>query len=67
MRLNTVDQYIQKVTWKYESEHCGEVMFRFDACEMNAQEMFMKWVQFMNAIGYVLDSREMESMWNGEK
>lgn len=50
--------------------HCTDsddsmVTFVFDAFEMDHQEMFMKWVQFMNAIGYVLDQREMEDMWNG--
>lgn len=59
------DEYIQKVIWKYESAD-GDVTFDFDVREMNAQELFMKWVQFMNAIGYVLDAREMEAMWNGE-
>jgi hypothetical protein len=43
------------------------VTFSFDAMKMNTQEMFMKWVCFMNAIGYVLDPEEMEEMWNGIK
>ena len=52
--------------------HCIEsedssVTFTFDASGMNTKEMFMKWVQFMNAIGYVLDPAEMESLWNGTK
>lgn len=50
---------------------CGDentsVVFAFDAVEMDAQEMFMQWVRFMNAIGYVLDPEEMEEMWNGSK
>ena len=62
---NPYDEYNQKVTWKYESDY-GDVVFDFSVCEMNAQELFMKWVQFCNAIGYVLDAREMESLWNGE-
>ena len=40
------------------------IVFSFDAFDMNAQEMFMQWVRFMNAIGYVLDIQEMEEMWN---
>ena len=51
--------------------HCTDyddsmVTFVFDAFQMDTQEMFMKWVEFMNAIGYNLDKAEMESMWNGE-
>jgi len=41
------------------------VTFEFDAIEMSTFEMFMQWVRFMNAIGYVLDPEEMEGMWNG--
>jgi len=33
---------------------------------MDTQEMFFKWVDFMNAIGYNLNKAEMESMWSGE-
>lgn len=48
---------------------CGDdnssVVFAYDAVEMDATEMFMQWVRFMNAIGYVLDPQEMEEMWNG--
>ena len=40
------------------------VVFSFSALNMNAEEMFMQWVRFMNAIGYVLDPAEMEEMWN---
>ena len=40
------------------------VTFEFDAIEMSTFEMFMKWVRFMNAIGYVLDPEEMEKMWD---
>ena len=43
------------------------VTFKFDAFEMSTFEMFMKWVCFMNAIGYVFDPEEMEEMWNGIK
>ena len=48
-----------------DSDH-DIVVFQFDAFQMDTQEMFMKWVDFMNAIGYNLDKAEMESMWNGE-
>lgn len=41
----------------------SSVVFAFDAAEMDTQEMFMMWVRFMNAIGYVLDPEEMEEMW----
>lgn len=40
------------------------VSFYFNAAHMNAQDMFMQWVRFMNAIGYVLDPAEMEEMWS---
>ena len=43
------------------------VTFEFDAYEMSEQEMFMMWVRFMNAIGYVLDAVEMEEMWSMSK
>ena len=43
------------------------VTFHFDAVGMDATEMFMQWVRFMNAIGYVLDPEEMKEMWNGER
>ena len=43
------------------------VTFEFDAIEMSTFEMFMQWVRFMNAIGYILDPEEMEEMWNGIK
>jgi hypothetical protein len=43
------------------------VIFTFDALEMDTQEMFMQWVRFMNAIGYVLDPEEMEEMWCSSK
>jgi hypothetical protein len=50
---------------------CGDdntsVVFAFDAVEMDAQEMFMMWVRFMNAIGYVLDPAEMEDLWCSSK
>ena len=56
----------QRVFWKYETDS-EVVMFEFDMYQMNHKEMFMKWVSFMNAIGYVLDTVEMEKMWNGEE
>ena len=56
----------QKVTWGYESEGV-KVQFKFDASVLDAKEMFMMWVQWMNAIGYILDAPEMEVMWSGEK
>ena len=59
------DDYTSKVTWTYETNH-GKVTFDFDSTEMNVKEMFLKWVDFMCAIGYNLDRAEMESMWNGE-
>jgi len=54
----------QKITWSYQ--HRGErIVFEFDMNEMNHKEMFMMWVKFMNAVGYILDPTEMEEMWNG--
>ncbi len=55
----------QTITWKYE--HVDEkITFEFDMDGVSHKEMFMKWVDFMNAIGYTLDKVEMEAMWNGE-
>lgn len=52
------------ITWEYR---VGEdvVTFRFDNTDMDVQEMFFKWVSFMNAIGYSLDRDEMFDMWHG--
>jgi len=55
----------QRVFWKYETDS-ETVMFEFDMYQMDHKEMFLKWVSFMNAVGYVLDPAEMEKMWNGE-
>lgn len=43
-----------------------KVTFEFDNDGMPAFEVFMRWVRFMNAIGYNLDQEEMEEKWNGE-
>ena len=43
-----------------------KVTFEFDNDCMRSFEVFMRWVRFMNAIGYELDPVEMEAMWNGE-
>ena len=53
----------QRVLWMYETES-EIVKFEFDMHQMDTKEMFMKWVAFMNAVGYVLDSVELEKMWN---
>ena len=52
------------VTWEYQ---IGEdvVTFRFNSTDMDVQQMFFKWVDFMNAIGYSLDRDEMFDMWHG--
>jgi len=49
------------------SDEDSSVVFAYDAVEMDTQEMFMMWVRFMNAIGYVLDPAEMEDLWNASK
>lgn len=55
----------QKIIWSYQ--HGDEkIVFEFNMDEMTHKEMFMQWVKFMNAVGYTLDSIEMEKMWNGE-
>ena len=38
--------------------------FEMNTDQANVREMFMHWVRFMNAIGYVLNVSEMEEMWN---
>ena len=43
-----------------------KVTLEFDNYDMPSFEVFMRWVRFMNAIGYNLDQEEMEKMWNGE-
>lgn len=56
----------QKVVWEYDSG--GDVVvFEFDMLQMDTKEMFMKWVCFMNAVGYVLDPIDMEKMWDSER
>jgi len=50
--------------WKHETPH-NIITFEFLSDGMDAQEMFMNWVAFMNAIGYNLNKVEMEEMWNG--
>lgn len=54
----------QLVTWKYE---CGKdtVTFQFDMEGETVKDMFFRWVQFMNAIGYSLNHTEMFDMWHG--
>lgn len=56
----------QKVIWTYDNE-TDVVTFEFDSCERDTKEMFMKWVCFMNAIGYILDPIDMEKMWDSER
>lgn len=43
-----------------------KVTLEFDNYDMPSFEVFMRWVRFMNAIGYSLDQEEMEEKWNGE-
>ena len=43
-----------------------KVTLEFDNYDMPSFEVFMRWVRFMNAIGYNLDQEEMEEKWNGE-
>lgn len=57
-------EFEQKVVWTHTT-HEGKVEFVFEGYQMSTAEFFHKWVQFMNAIGYVLDPVEMENMWNG--
>ena len=64
------DEVLDKVTFHYE---CGTikpmrtVTHVFDATDMDTTEMFMRWVHFMNGVGYVLDPVEMEEVWDGTK
>jgi hypothetical protein len=55
----------QRITWTYRFGD-EKVIFKFNMDNMNHKEVFMKWVDFMNAIGYTVDPAEMEAMWNGE-
>ena len=55
----------QTITWTYEHND-EKITFEFDMDGVSHKEMFMKWVDFMNAIGYTLDKVEMEAMWNGD-
>src|SRR5210317_795298 len=38
--------------WMHEDDDGTAIVFAFDTVQMDHQEMFMKWVEFMNAIGY---------------
>ena len=44
-----------------------KVTIEFDNYDMPSFEVFMRWVRFMNAIGYSLDQEEMEEMWKEYK
>jgi hypothetical protein len=55
----------QRITWTYRFGD-EKVIFKFNMDNMTHKEVFMKWVGFMNAIGYTVDPAEMEAMWNGE-
>lgn len=55
----------QRITWTYRFGD-EKVIFKFNMDSMTHKEVFMKWVDFMNAIGYTVDPAEMEAMWNGE-
>ena len=55
----------QRITWTYRFGD-EKVIFKFSMDAMTHKEVFMKWVDFMNAIGYAVDRAEMEAMWNGE-
>lgn len=56
---------VPNTLWKHKTPH-NIITFEFLSDGMSAQEMFMSWVAFMNAIGYNLNKVEMEEMWNGE-
>jgi len=60
------DEVYEKATFHFECG-TGTVTHVFDATEMDTTDMFMRWVQFMNGVGYVLDPVEMEKVWNGTK
>jgi len=53
------------IIWKYID---GEdtIIFEFNNSELDTKDLFFRWVNFMNAIGYNLNKVEMENMWNGE-
>ena len=57
----------KQIRFSCTNSDSSTVTFEFDAIEMSTFEMFMQWVRFMNAIGYVLDPEEMEEMWDGIK
>lgn len=46
---------------------CDKVIFEFDTDGMGVEEVFFRWVRFMNAAGYELDPAEMQKMWKGER
>ena len=52
------------MTWKSQSGQ-DVVSFEFNSTDMDVQQMFFKWVDFMNAVGYSLDRDEMFDMWHG--
>lgn len=57
---------INKITFKQETFDGDTVVLEFLADDMTTDEIFQKWVQFMNGMGYILDPIEMVNMWNGE-
>jgi hypothetical protein len=55
----------QIVTWKYELGF-DTIIFQFDMEGETVEDMFIRWVHFMNAVGYTLNKTEMYEMWYGE-
>lgn len=54
------------ITWKHEVGN-DTVIFQFDMEGETVEDMFFRWVDFMNAIGYSVNKDEMYEMWNGER
>lgn len=52
------------VIWKYEFGK-DTVTFQFGMEGETVEDMFFRWVDFMNAIGYSVDKSEMYDMWHG--
>jgi len=59
------DRSMGMITWKYECDG-DSITFQFDMEDESVEDMFYRWVDFMNAIGYSVNKTEMYEMWNGE-
>lgn len=52
--------------YSWDTETRNNLKMKFDDFNMTPFEIFIRWVRFMNILGYNLDPVKMEEMWKGE-